>query len=134
MPKKLRASSRLPGEAVFMLRPNPPSQVVSEPHVTAELARNVLARVTRTTGIEPDAVNVFKNLGSFVVVAQPQILNALIREPEIPPAVANRRPEAATIPPLNKRPASIAEIGNESGSLRSAGPSKRHPTSKRTLK
>lgn len=108
------SASSHPVEAVFMLRPEDPSHVVNAPEVTAELAKKVLDRVKHHTGISPDAVNIFRNLGSFVVVALPRFLHVLMQQPEIASAVANRQPGSAVIPPINKRPASISEIGSES--------------------
>jgi hypothetical protein len=129
------SASSDPLEAVFMLRSENPAEIVSEPEATTELAKNVLDRVTHRTGIEPETVNVFENLGSFVVVAQPRFIRTLTQQPEIASAVANRRPERAFIPPVSKRPASISEIGNEERQIGSSGRSLKRPTArKRTLK
>jgi hypothetical protein len=114
-----------PVEAVFMLHPHHPSQVAAEPEVTDELAKNVLDRVTHDTGIKPQAVNVFRNLGSFAVVAHPEFLHALMQQPEIASAVANRSSEPATIPPVHKRPVSISEIGHDRQNRDSKKPAKR---------
>jgi len=109
------ASSERPVEAVFRLHSEDPSMPVNSPEKTTELANEVLSRVKRRTGIEPVRVNVFRNLGSFVVAAKPSFLTELMAEPEIASAMANRQPTHAFIPPIRKRAVSISEIGTEVG-------------------
>jgi len=63
--------------------------------VTARVKR-LLGRVQRVSHERPSDVNVFGNLGSFVVQASPAFVRALIAQPEIRSARANRpRPKAA---------------------------------------
>ena len=64
------------------------------------MSRDLLERVSRKTGVDPDRVNVLRDLGSLVVSAKPQFLKELIDQPEIEAAVANRRSEPVVdLPP-----------------------------------
>jgi hypothetical protein len=79
-------------EAVFMLQSDDPSQAVPSAERTEELARLVLNRVKQRTGETEDRVNVFTQLGSFVVSASASFIREVMSEPEIAAAVANRQP------------------------------------------
>ena len=62
------------------------------------LTADLLARVTRATGSEALEHNVFRNLGSFVVVAPPAFIRGLLEQPEVESAMANRQPEPVVEP------------------------------------
>ena len=81
-------------EAVFMLAPEDPSQIVPSPERTEELTRHLLERVKASIGKAAEDVNVFHNMGSFVVSAHPDFLRELIAQPEIASAMANQQPQA----------------------------------------
>jgi hypothetical protein len=81
-------------EAVFMLAPEDPSQVVPSPERTEELSRHLLERVKVRIGKAAADFNVFRNMGSFVVSAHPDFLRELIAQPEIASAMANQQPQA----------------------------------------
>ena len=98
------AASDQPVEAVVRLHPDDPSEIVPSPERTEELAKTVLRRVGKRLGNLKTRYNVFKNLGSFVVSAPPEVLRELISQPEVAAAVANRQPGSALIPPINKKP------------------------------
>ena len=66
------------------------------------IAEDLLARVARETGCAPVDHNVFRNLGSFVVVAPPQFVRALLEQPEVEAAMANRQP-GPVVEPLGGR-------------------------------
>jgi hypothetical protein len=88
-------------EAVFVLRlPRQKSPAAAGAEKTA---RRVLDRVTRAVGLGPQDVNVFGNLGAFAVSAEARFVKALLGEPEIKSASANRRPEDLLIRPKRKR-------------------------------
>ena len=91
-------------EAVFSLRPEEPSQLVTPPERTAELAQEVLERVQEQVGDSAAQTNVFVRLGSFAVSARPAFLRKLLAQPEIASAMANRQPGEALIQPKGKRP------------------------------
>ncbi len=84
-------------QAVFSLR-LPAGKAVA-PEAIEELAQQVLDRVTSTTGIKAGDVNVFRNLGSFVVAADKRFIHAMLGEPEIASAMANQQPESVFIQP-----------------------------------
>ena len=81
-------------EAVFMLAPEDPSEVVPSPERTEELTRHLLERVKARIGKAAEDVNVFRNMGSFVVSAHPDFLRELIAQPEVASAMANQQPQA----------------------------------------
>ena len=63
----------------------------TSPERTEELARGIVDRVCKSSGVEPEHVNVFKYLGSFAISAKPQFISELIEQPEVATAVANLR-------------------------------------------
>jgi hypothetical protein len=62
------------------------------------LTEDLLARVKEQTGAEARDYNVFRNLGSFVVVAPARFIEGLLEQPEVESAMANRQPEAIVEP------------------------------------
>ncbi|HEV7474402.1 MAG TPA: hypothetical protein VGN90_10160 [Pyrinomonadaceae bacterium] len=91
-------------EAVVRLRPDDPDQIVPSPERTEELTQKVLERVKKQVGKSEARYNVFRNLGSFAVAAEPEFLRELISQPEIVTAIANRQSQSAMIEPVKKRP------------------------------
>jgi glyoxylase-like metal-dependent hydrolase (beta-lactamase superfamily II) len=85
------AADGIPVEAVFVLR-SPPGRPAPDPAQTDALARELVDRVRRSTGHSPQDVNVFRNLGRFVVSADATFVRELLAQPEIDAAIANRRP------------------------------------------
>jgi hypothetical protein len=81
-----------PVAAVIGLRPRGEGVAILTSEQTERLARQLLERIERSTGIGPRAVNVFQHLGSFLVVAEPAFLDELLAQPEVRSAVANRQP------------------------------------------
>jgi hypothetical protein len=84
-----------------------------KPEVTESRAQELLQRVHQDVGANPQVVNVFRNLGSFVVVAVPDFIRHLISQPEVESAVANRRPGSGMIKPVSKRPVDLEDVGKE---------------------
>jgi hypothetical protein len=84
------AADAKPVEAVFVLRS--PGRPAPDPAETETLARELVERVRQSTGRHPQDVNVFRNLGRFVVSADAAFVRELIAQPEIAAALANRRP------------------------------------------
>src|ERR687890_762856 len=68
------------------------------------LTEDLLARVKVQTGAEAHDYNVFRNLGSFAVVAPARFIQGLIEQPEVESAIANRQPEAVVEPLGRPRP------------------------------
>ena len=91
-------------EAVVRFRADDPKEVVPSPERTEELTQCVLNRVKKHIGKSEARYNVFRNLGSFVVSAEPEFLRELISQPEVAAAVANQQSESALIPPVKKTP------------------------------
>lgn len=78
-----------PLEAVVQFR-SPGALDLATPETVQQLAQDVLARVERLTHESPVAYNVFGNLQSMVVQASRSFLIALLEQPEIASALANR--------------------------------------------
>jgi hypothetical protein len=76
-------------QAVLFLSPGPEAGPEDPAKVNARVKR-LLGRVRRVSHERPSDVNVFSNLGSFVVQAPPAFLRALIEQPEVRSARANR--------------------------------------------
>ena len=76
------------------------------PADTKRLARRAVNRAAARSGKTPKRMNVFENLGSFVVQADPGLLLHLLDEPEIEKATLNRPPGGGMelIRPVRKRP------------------------------
>ena len=83
------ARAQPPLEAVVQLRA-PGAAGVATPEAVQQLAQDVLARVQRLTHESPVAYNVFANMQSMVVQASRSFLVALLEQPEIAAALANR--------------------------------------------
>ncbi len=102
-------------EAVVRLKPEPGAPA-TPPEETERLARELVSRTQKASGEHEDAVNVFKYLGSFAISAKPSFLKTLIAQPEVDAALANRQPGSGMIPPVDKRPARIEDVGHDTGS------------------
>lgn len=88
-------------EAVFTLRSS--TLKTATPTHVEELTHQVLDRVADEIGVEAKEINIFRNLGAFAVSAPPNFIRALLTEPEIASATANRQQESLMIPPHRKR-------------------------------
>jgi len=86
------AADNTPVEAVFVLRP-PPGLAAPAPTSTETLTRKLVDRVSASTGRSAQDVHVFRNLGRFVVSADPGFIRELLAQPEVDSALANRRPD-----------------------------------------
>jgi hypothetical protein len=107
------ALTNSPVQAVLKLRPLQETQLVASPEHTAELANQVIKRVSDKLGEQANRMTLFRNLGSFAIDAQPKFLRELLDQPEIAAASANRQPGSAYIAPINPRPVEINEVGHE---------------------
>ncbi len=84
------AGADRPVEAVFILRR--PDKAVLPPDQVQGVAERLIDRVQTETGSKVDDQNVFRNMGSFVVAAKPEIIRRLLEQPEVESAIANRQP------------------------------------------
>ena len=81
-------------EAVLMLRQTP-TQIAANADGATAIVEEVLKRVKEKAGTSAKQVNVFQNLGMFIVEAEPGFLRELVAQPEIATAVANQQPGEA---------------------------------------
>jgi hypothetical protein len=95
------AADDQPVQAVIALRRDAGPAAAGGQDVGA-LAEDLLSRVARETGTPPVDHNVFRNLGSFVVVAPPAFVRCLLEQPEVEAAMANRQP-GPVVEPLGGR-------------------------------
>src|SRR5712664_3592789 len=95
------ASESAPVEAVIMLHPDDPAQLVASPERVQELTHEVLQRVEKQLGTGVVKVNIFRNLGSFAISAEPHFIRELLQQPEVASAMANKRSTQAYIPPVH---------------------------------
>ena len=99
-------------EAVVRLQPQD-GLPTTPPEETERLAHELVRRTQKASGEHEDAVNVFKYLGSFAISASPAFMKALIAQPEVASALANKQPDSGMIRPVDKRPARIEDVGRE---------------------
>lgn len=78
-----------PIEAVVYLRPTHGQAALQADRVEGTVSA-LLDRVNQSTGRRPRDYNTFRNLGSFVVVAEASFIRELIKQPEVASAMANR--------------------------------------------
>lgn len=100
-----RGAGAGPVEAVFTLRQEKTAKRAASPARIEAAVQRLLRRVEAQVGEAAQDVNVFRNLGAFVVVAPPRFVSALAAQAEIATAAANRQPRGMGIPPKGKRPA-----------------------------
>jgi hypothetical protein len=79
-----------PVVAVFALRH--PKGAVLSPDEVDSLTSKLVQRVEREGDSEVKDVNVFENVGMFVVAAEPSLIRLLLEQPEIESGVANQQP------------------------------------------
>jgi hypothetical protein len=85
------ADAEAPVEAVFLLRGTgerhiPPADQIKQ------LATDIINRAGAAAGgATPEAVNIFKHVGSFLVAAKPRLIVELLKQPEIASAMANEQ-------------------------------------------
>ena len=96
------AGEERPVEAVVMLR-QASQKVAADPEDTEKTTYKILHRVESLVGKGAKDVNIFRNLGSFVVAAEPDFLRELVMQPEVASVVANQQPYEAAMPPVKKR-------------------------------
>src|SRR5262245_4201709 len=97
------APASKPLEATFTLDPGPGQKYIPEDQVHAKV-KEIVQKVSREIGEAHEVVNVFDQIGSFVVRARPAFLKALIECPEVTAAMANQQSEELLIRPVRKGP------------------------------
>ena len=106
-------------EAVVKLKPAG-TQIVPAPERMEKLTKRILDRTSKNSGHKPERYNVFRNLGSFVVAANPGFIRELISQPEVSAVIANQQVGSAMIAPVKKRAVSSSQP-------KRSGPSKSAP-------
>ena len=92
-------------QVVFSLRFPSAGKKTLSPDETEGLTRSILKRVEKEFGCPCRDLNIFRNLGQFVVQAPAGFLRMLMAQEEIASAVANRQPRGGIfIPPHKKKP------------------------------
>jgi hypothetical protein len=88
-----RTEPAAPVEAVLRLRPATRRGPAPSGGEARDLAAVVVARVAEELGVSPGDydVNVFENLGYFVLAAPPGFVERVLDQPEVASASANRR-------------------------------------------
>lgn len=76
-------------QAVFSLAL--PLKKLLDPKQVEETTNQVLERAEKEVGSKPKDVNIFKNLGSFVVSADASFIRQIIDDPDIETALANKQ-------------------------------------------
>jgi len=100
-------------EVVIRLRNDDPERAAPAPEVTESTTRSLITRVKSSSGLTPQKVNIFKNLGTFFIEAEPGFIKELLLQPEVADATSNQAVNSALIPPVESRPATIDMIGKE---------------------
>lgn len=75
------------------------------PEETVRLAHDLIERASANHGHRPKKMNIFENLGSFVVQGDAALLLHLIDQPEVAAATLNRRSNEKPSLPIRKGPA-----------------------------
>ena len=101
--RQLDEAGDKPVGAVFHLRPGPHQKAMA-PAEAETCARGLLRRVEQESGVAPQRVQVFRNLGSFVVSAAAPFVRKLLDQEEILSATANEQPEEMLIKPVSSKP------------------------------
>jgi hypothetical protein len=87
------AAAEKPIEAVVTLKPDS-----TEPQAVEDCAHRLVERVQKETGVDPHDVNVLGNLGLVMISADAPFVRALLDQPEVESAAANRRGGPAVEP------------------------------------
>lgn len=106
---QMATSGGAPVAAVVHLRD--PDGALTPPGETERLAHELVERSKILSGEPQSSINVFRYLGSFAIVAKAALIKVLISQPEVAAAVANKQTGPGLVPPVNKRPARIEDVG-----------------------
>jgi hypothetical protein len=92
--------ANLPVQAVFQLTSS--ARKAPPPAEIATLAEEVLSRAMATSGTVATRTNVFRNIGAMAVEAPVAFIEALIEDPAVTRATANKQPGSMRIPPAER--------------------------------
>ena len=102
--KSKPAAAREPLQAVVTLKPESWLDAASPATDAAPLMEKLLERITKQSGMEPERVQLFPNIGAFSISADPKFIEQLTKEPEVMHAAPNIREESMKVDPVRKRP------------------------------
>jgi len=92
-----------PQQAVVTLKPESWLDTSTEAIDAGPLMKKLLARTAKKSGMEPDQVQLFPNIGAFSISADPAFIEQFAKEPEVLKTAANLREESMKIEPVRKR-------------------------------
>jgi hypothetical protein len=67
----------------------------------------LLARATREAGAKPSKMTIQRNLGSFIVVGRPGLIEAILAQPEVSRAIPTHVDEDILIRPVKQTPVKV---------------------------
>lgn len=80
------------------------------PQQTTSLVEALIKRVEGQVGVSPNAVNIFRNIGSMAIAAPRAFLRELVHQPEVVKATSNRPKGEMMIKPRRRRAVGVAEV------------------------
>jgi hypothetical protein len=80
-------------QAVFTL--SLPIKKLLNPEVVINKANEIVQKVSSEVGENPSDINIFENLGSFIVSAKPEFIRIMLNQSGISAAVANKQPKGS---------------------------------------
>jgi hypothetical protein len=101
--RQIDGAGDAPVGAVFNLR-----RASAHKSLTAEetetCVKRMLQQVQKQSGLAPQQIHVFRNLGAFSVSAPALFMRKLLDQDEVLSATANRQPEELLIKPVEVKP------------------------------
>ena len=102
--KKTRpAAAPEPLQAVVTLKPEVWLDAAAPETNAGPLMEKLLARISKESGIKPDRVQLFPNIGAFSISADAKFIEQLTKAPEVLKTAPNVRQESMKIEPIRKR-------------------------------
>jgi len=101
--RQLDAAGDAPVGAVFNLRRGPSQKCLSAEE-TETCVKQLLQQAQEESGVAPQQIHVFRNLGSFAVSAAAPFVRKLLGRDEVSSATANQQPEELLIRPVESKP------------------------------
>lgn len=92
-----------PLQAVVTLKPDAWLDASAPESNATPLMEKLLARVSKESGMKPERVQLFPNIGAFSISADAKFIEQLAQAPEVLQAAPNLREESMKIAPVRKR-------------------------------
>jgi hypothetical protein len=71
---------------------------------SAPLTQEILDRIAKKSGLAPERVQMFPNIGAFAISAEGDYIDLLSKQPEVLRVDENIQQESMAIKPVRKRP------------------------------